>query len=290
MKNTTKMRELFKAGKIVVAPGAHDALTAKIIANVGFPAVYMTGYGQAASHLGGPDVGLMTFSEMLMRADAIVEACGIPVVADADTGFGNAVNVMRTVRGYEKAGVAVIQLEDQVMPKKCGHMIGRQVVRKEEMVGKIKAAVDARTDPDFMIMARTDARTVYGIDEAIERALAYQEAGADILFVESPESVEEMKKINACIKGYTLANMVEGGRTPIHTNDELESYGYNLVIYPTASIYVETKAMIDLMNGLKRDGTTKGLMDTMVPFPEFNKMVGLPEVREKEAKYIPKEN
>ena len=210
MNGGKKIRELFAAGKFVVAPGAHDMLTGKIIASLGFDAVYMTGYGQSASHLGKPDVGLMTMSEMVARAANMVEAAEIPVIADADTGFGNAVNVMRTVREYEKAGVAVIQLEDQVMPKKCGHMVGREVISKEEMLGKIKAAVDTRQG-DMMIMARTDARTVLGIEEAIERGIAYKEAGADIVFIESPETQEEMKLINDRVPCLTLANMVEGG-------------------------------------------------------------------------------
>jgi len=285
MKNSTKMRQLFQTGKMIVAPGAHDALTAKIIGKTGFDAVYMTGYGQAASHLGNPDVGLLTMSEMVARASAIVEAAGVPVIADADTGFGNAINVRRTVREYEKAGVAVIQLEDQVMPKKCGHMLGRQVIPKEEMVGKIKAAADARMDDDFMIMARTDARTIMGIDEAIERGLAYQEAGADIIFIESPESKEEMVMINKAIKVYTLANMVEGGRTPMLPNQELEALGYNLVIYPTASTYLTTKAMLTLMETLKKEGTTATMIPEMVTFSEFNDLIGLAEIRALEAKY-----
>ncbi|MDR1194330.1 MAG: isocitrate lyase/PEP mutase family protein [Peptococcaceae bacterium] len=285
MNSRKKLKHLFQSGKLIVAPGAHDALTAKIIGKTGFDAVYMTGYGQSASHLGDPDVGLMTMSEMVARANAFVEASGVPVVADADTGFGNAVNVIRAVREYEKAGVAVIQLEDQVMPKKCGHMTGRQVITKEEMVGKIKAAADTRIDPDFMIMARTDARTVHGIEEALERGAAYQEAGADIIFIESPESEEEMKKINEVITVYTLANMVEGGRTPLLPNHKLAALGYDLVIYPTASTYVTTKAMIDLMEGLKRDGTTASMIDRMIPFPQFNDLIGLPRIREIETKY-----
>ncbi len=285
MNSRKQLKQLFQSGKLIVAPGAHDALTAKIVGKVGFEAVYMTGYGQSASHLGEPDAGLMTMSEMVMRANTFVEAAGVPVIADADTGFGNAINVIRTIREYEKAGVAVIQLEDQVMPKKCGHMTGRQVISKDEMVGKIKAAVDARIDPDFMIMARTDARTVHGIEEALERGLAYQEAGADIIFIESPESEDEMKKINEVISVYTLANMVEGGRTPLVPNDKLEAMGYNLVIYPTASTYITTKAMLDLMEGLKKDGTTAGMIDKMIPFPQFNDLIGLPRIREIEAKY-----
>ena len=285
MNGPQKIRELFATKKTIIAPGAHDMLTAKIIGKLGFDAVYMTGYGQSASHLGKPDVGLMTMSEMVARAANMVECSGVPVVADADTGFGNAVNVMRTVREYEKAGVAVIQLEDQVMPKKCGHMIGREVVSMEEMVGKIKAACDARQG-DMMIMARTDARTVHGIDVALERAHAYKEAGADIIFVESPESEAEMRRINEELPGVlTLANMVEGGRTPMFTYDKLSDFGYNLVIYATASVYVTTKAMVDLWEGLKADKTTETMMDRMIDFPKFNEIIGLPEIRAIEANY-----
>lgn len=281
-----KLRQLIENDHILVAPGAHDALTAKIIEKVGFQAVYMTGYGQAASHLGQPDVGLLTMSEMADRARNIAEAVQIPVIADADTGFGNAINVMRTMRAYEKAGVAAIQLEDQVAPKKCGHMTGRQVVPKDEMVWKIKAAVDARQDQDLMIIARTDARTVHGLEEALERGKAYEEAGADIIFIESPESVEEMKQINATIEVPVLANMVEGGRTPLLNNSELEDLGYDLVIYPTASTYITAKVIKQLMETLMKEGTTASLMKEMVTFSEFNDLIGLNVIRELEAKYV----
>ncbi len=286
MRKTTMLRQMMTGKQIVVAPGAHDALTAKIIEQVGFSAVYMTGYGQAASHLGKPDVGLLTLTEMVARASNIVEAVNVPVIADADTGFGNAVNVMRTLREYEKAGVAAIQLEDQVAPKKCGHMTGRQVVPKEEMVGKIKAAVDVRTDPDLMIIARTDARTVHGIGEALERAKAYEEAGADILFIESPESVEEMKQITTSFKVPVLANMVEGGRTPFLPVGELEQLGYDLVIFPTASTYLVTKALTRLMTVLKETGTTASLIPEMITFEEFNDLIGLTKIREIESIYV----
>ena len=286
MKKTTALRNLLSSNKIVVAPGAHDALTAKIIEKTGFPAVYMTGYGQAASHLGTPDVGLLTMSEMVARAACMVEAVNIPVIADGDTGFGNAINVMRTVREYEKAGVAAIQLEDQVAPKKCGHMIGRQVVSKEEMVGKIKAAVAARRDPDLVIIARTDARTVHGIDEAISRMKAYEAAGADLLFVESPESLDEMKLITSSFQAPVLANMVEGGRTPLLTDKELEKIGYQLVIFPTASTYTVTRAVTRLMENLKVTGTTTGMLPEMVDFTEFNELIGLAQIRSLEDSFV----
>lgn len=286
MRKTTMLRQMMTGKQIVVAPGAHDALTAKIIEQVGFSAVYMTGYGQAASHLGKPDVGLLTLTEMVARASNIVEAVNVPVIADADTGFGNAVNVMRTLREYEKAGVAAIQLEDQVAPKKCGHMTGRQVVSKEEMVGKIKAAADVRTDPDLMIIARTDARTVHGIGEALERAKAYEEAGADILFIESPESVEEMKQITTSFKVPVLANMVEGGRTPFLPVQDLQGLGYDLVIFPTASTYLVTKALTRLMTVLKDTGTTVSLIPEMITFEEFNDLIGLTKIREIESIYV----
>lgn len=286
MKQTSVLRGLLASQNIVAAPGAHDALTAKIIEKTGFPAVYMTGYGQAASHLGKPDVGLLTMSEMVARAANIVEAVNVPVIADADTGFGNAVNVMRTVREYEKAGVAAIQLEDQVAPKKCGHMTGRQVVPAAEMVGKIKAACDARRDDDLVIIARTDARTVLGIEEAISRAKAYEEAGADLLFIESPESLDEMKKITASFSVPLLANMVEGGRTPLMTVQELSAIGYKLVIFPTASTYTATLAISRLMQQLLQTGTTAGMLDQMIAFTEFNELIGLPCIREYENEYV----
>ncbi|MDP4127182.1 MAG: isocitrate lyase/PEP mutase family protein [Bacillota bacterium] len=280
------LRELIAAKEILVAPGAHDALTAKIIEKIGFNAVYMTGYGQAASHIGTPDVGLLTMTEMLSRANNLASAVNIPVIADGDTGFGNAINVMRTVRQYEMAGVAAIQLEDQVAPKKCGHMIGRQVISKEEMVGKIKAAVEARENPDFVIIARTDSRTVHGIEEAIQRGKAYQEAGADVLFIESPESVEEMKTITSSFDIPVLANMVEGGRTPLLSSKELEELGFNLVIFPTASTYIAAQAIKNLMEEIRDKGTTKDLMGQMIPFEEFNQFIGLTEIRQLESKYV----
>jgi len=286
MKKTTRLRELLAQPQILVAPGAHDALSAKIVAKAGFDAVYFTGYGQAASHLGGPDVGLMTMTEMVMRARNFAAAVDVPVIADGDTGFGNVINVMRTVQEYEAAGVAAIQLEDQVAPKKCGHMTGRQVVPLEEMIGKIKAAVSARKDPDFVIIARTDARTNLGIEEALRRGKAFAEAGADVLFIESPESLEEMKLITSSFDIPVLANMVEGGRTPLMTAQDLQELGYGLVIFPTSSTYITAQAVTRVMQELKASGTTKALLDEMIPFQQFNELVGLPAVREIEDKFL----
>lgn len=252
MKKSVLLRKMLSMDQILMAPGAHDVLTAKIIEQAGFNAVYMTGYGTSASLLGKPDVGLLTMTEMAQRAANMAEAVNIPVIADGDTGYGNAINVMRAVREYEKAGVACIQLEDQVLPKKCGHMLGREIVTKEEMVGKIKAACDARRDPDFMIMARTDARTNYSIDEAIERGKAYEEAGADILFIESVENVEEMRRVTSSFNVPVLANMLEHGRTPLLSTKELEKIGYDLVIFCVSSTYVTAKAVSDLMQTLKK--------------------------------------
>lgn len=280
-----KLRQLLSDKKILVAPGAHDALTAKIIEYTGFEAVYMTGYGQSASHLGQPDVGLMTMSEMLSRVSNISSAVDIPVICDGDTGFGNVINVIRTVREYERAGAAAIQLEDQVAPKKCGHMTGRQIVPTEEMVAKIKAAVDARVDNDFVIIARTDARTTHGIEEAIERGKAYEKAGADVLFIESPETVEEMQTVAKSFNVPVLANMVEGGRTPLLPNDQLEEIGYDIVIYPTASTYITAASVLNLMRELKEKGTSKHLIENMISFEDFNSLIGLNKIRELEKKY-----
>ncbi|AEE90606.1 2,3-dimethylmalate lyase [Tepidanaerobacter acetatoxydans Re1] len=286
MKKTTLLRKLIEDEQILVAPGAHDVLTAKVIEKVGFNAVYMTGYGRAASYLGKPDVGLITMTEMQDQVSKLAAAVDIPVIADGDTGFGNAINVMRTVKEYEKAGAAAIQLEDQVAPKKCGHMIGRQVVSMDEMLGKIEAAISARQDPDFVIIARTDARTSMGFEEALKRAKAYAEAGADVIFFESPESKEEMIRLNKELNVPTLANMVEGGRTPLFSAKELEEMGYALVIFPTASVYTTAKSMMELMQELKSKGTTRDSIEKMIPFQEFNDLIGLPEIRELENKYV----
>lgn len=286
MNSRVELKKMVEAKEILVAPGAHDVLTARVIEQAGFKAVYMTGYGQAASALGKPDVGLLTLTEMVDRAAKFVSAVKIPVIADADTGFGNALSVMRTVELYEKAGVAAIQLEDQVAPKRCGHMVGREVISMEEMVGKIEAAIEARTDENMLIIARTDARTNLGFEEALKRVKAYEAAGADIIFLESLEAEEEMEMLNKEIKAPTLANMVEGGRTPVFTNAKLQGLGYDLVIWPTASTYVTAFMMQKLMKELMEKDTTEGMMNEMIEFPDFNKLIGLEEYNNLGLKFI----
>jgi 2,3-dimethylmalate lyase len=286
MKKTERLRELLKAGKLLVAPGAYDALSARIIEQSGFDAVYMTGYGTSASVLGQPDVGLLTLTEMLKRAGDIANAVKVPVLADGDTGFGNALNVRRTVREYEKAGVCAIQLEDQVSPKRCGHMLGREVIPAAEMVQKIKAAVDARLDDGFVIIARTDARTHYGLQEALARGKAYEEAGADVIFIESPESLDELRTINATFPHTpTLANMIEGGRTPVLTFGELEDLGFAIALYPLGPLYAAAKAVKCYLEELKTAGSLAGKLKDMITFDEFNRLVGLPEYHELEKRY-----
>lgn len=284
------LRQLLAGKEIVVAPGAHNGISARIIEQVGFKAIYATGYGAAASILGRADVGLMTLTEMVNHMHNLVNAVALPVIADADTGYGNAINVIRTVQEYEQAGVAAIQLEDQVMPKKCGHMLGRELISGKEMVGKIEAAAAARKDSDLVIIARTDARTKYGIDEAISRGQAYAKAGADVIFVESPESVEEMKKITESIRVPTLANMVEKGRTPLLSLDELEELGYKLAIFPATSVLAEANIVFSVYRKLLKSGSTNELIGSVLyDFEDFNKLMGLPEVRSLEKQYLPPE-
>ena len=286
MRQTTRLKQLLKAKKLLVAPGAYDVLSAKIISKAGFEAVYMTGYGTSASVLGEPDVGLLTMSEMLKRAGDIANAVEVPVIADGDTGFGNPLNVRRTVREYEKAGACAIQLEDQVAPKKCGHMLGREVISLEEMVQKIKAAVDIRNDSDFVIIARTDARTNYGLEEALRRGKAYEEAGADVLFIESPESVAELQKINETFPDTpTLANMIEGGRTPLPTVDELEKLGFAIAIFPLGPLYAAAKAVGAYVEELKASKSTAGKLKDIIAFEDFNRLIGLPEYNRLEERY-----
>lgn len=280
-----RLRELLKAPGIIRAPGAFDAWSARLVEMAGFPAVYMTGYGASASVIGKPDIGLMTMSEMAIQAGNIASAVDIPLIADGDTGYGGVLNVMRTVCEFEKAGVAALQLEDQVFPKRCGHMEGKQLITKEEMAAKIRAAVEARKSDDFVIIARTDARAVTGMEDAIARALAYADAGADVLFVEAPRTVTEMEEIFRAIKLPLIANMVEKGKTPFLPADELERIGYKIAIYPVSTLYAATKAMMKILNKLKEEGSTENCLEDLVGFEEFNKLVGVETLRVLENKF-----
>lgn len=281
----SKLRQLLDQSGIVRAPGAYDAWSARLIEMAGFPAVYMTGYGAAGSIIGQPDIGLLTMTEMVTQARNIVAAVNIPVIADADNGYGGVLNVIRTTQEYEKAGVAAIQFEDQVFPKRCGHMEGKQLIPLEEMVSKLKAAVYARKSENLMIIARTDARAVNGFDDALARVQAYAEAGADILFFEAPQSLEEMKKVAQKTTKPLLANMVEGGKTPAMTGEQLAAIGYKIVIYPNSMLNTATKALRDMLTEFKKADTTANLSKNMVLFSEFNEMIGVGKARDLEKSF-----
>ena len=285
-KKAAVLRRLLKEEEILLAPGCFNALSARLIEQAGFKAIYVSGAAVAGNFLGYPDIGLTTMSEMLENARNIVRVTSLPVICDADTGFGNAINMMRTVREFESAGLAGIQIEDQVMPKKCGHTEGKLLISKAEMVQKVKAAVDARQDPDFVLVVRTDAIAVNGLDDALDRALAYQEAGADVVFVEAPRTLEEMRRVCGTIKAPLLANMVEGGgKTPILPLQELKEMGYKMVIYPVSTHMAAIKAMQEVLAVLKQDGTTARCASQMVPFQEMFEVVGRSKFVALEKKY-----
>ena len=271
---------------MVLAPGCYDALGARLIEEAGFSAAYMTGFGSAASHLRSPDVGLMSLPEMVDNAHRIAEAVDIPVIADADTGYGNPINVIRTVREYEAAGVSAIHLEDQVMPKKCGHMEGKVVVPVGEMAAKVAAAVAARRYPDFLIIARTDARAVEGLDAALARARVYRDAGADMLFVEAPQSEAEIEAVAGALPDVPLLfNYAEGGKTPAVSHAFLRDLGFKLVIFPLTVLLAATGAIRSALARVKADGTPLDLVPSLTGFGEFLEFIGLPEIRELESRF-----
>lgn len=285
MKKTTLFKKLVWDDEILVLPGAYDALSAKIVEQAGFKAVTLGGYPASASLLAKPDVSLLTLTEMVNLARNIIEAVDIPLFVDGDTGHGNVTNVARTIKLFENAGVAGLFIEDQVFPKRCGHMEGKQVIPSEEMIAKIKAAVDARKDEDLMLMARTDALAVYGIDEAIERGNRFAEAGADIIFIEAPPSVKDMRRVCREVRAPMLANMVEGGKTPILTAKELQDIGYSIAAFPLSTLYAAAWGVRLAMKTLFETGTTSGYMDQMITFGDFNKLVGLEDIRATESRY-----
>jgi len=280
------LRELLNKPGIISTPGAYDVWSARLVEKAGFPAVYMTGYGAAVSVIGQPDIGLITMTEMAIHAKNIASAVDIPLIADADNGYGGVLNVIRTVQEYERGGVAAVQIEDQVFPKRCGHMEGKELIPIEEMIAKVRASVHARKSEDLVIIARTDARAVNGFDDAIRRSLAYADAGADVIFFEAPQSVEEMREVAKTISTPLLANMVEKGKTPLLSKEELERLGYKIVIYPASLLYAATKSVIELLQNLREDGSTENCLEEMVAFSEFYDMVGVPEARELEKSFF----
>jgi 2,3-dimethylmalate lyase len=281
-----RLRELLAGPDPILAPGVFDGLGARLVEEAGFPAVYMTGFGTAAALLGRPDVGLLTMSEMVENAGRIAAACELPVIADADTGYGNALNVIRTVQEYERAGVAAIHIEDQVAPKKCGHMEGKQVIPASEMEAKIRAAVAARRSDDFVIIARTDARAVEGMDSAIERARRYREAGADVLFVEAAESEEEISVVARRLSDVPLLfNWAEGGKTPPVNYAALAGLGFKLVIFPIATLLGTTAWIRHALAEIRKAGTPLPIMDELPRFEEFLEFIGLPEIRDLEQRF-----
>lgn len=285
MRKTTLFKKLILDEEILVLPGAYDALSAKIVEQTGFKAVTFGGYPASGSLLAKPDVSLLTLTEMVNQSRYIAGAVDIPLFVDGDTGHGNVTNVARTVREFERAGVAGLFIEDQVFPKRCGHMEGKQVIPTEEMVIKIKAAVDARQDNDLVITARTDSFAVYGIEEAIERGNRYAQAGADIIFIEAPPSVEDMRRVCREVKAPMMANMVEGGKTPILPAKVLQDIGYSVVAFPLSTLYAAAYGVRAVMESLFKNGTTAGSTDRMIAFTDFNHLVGLEKVRETEAYY-----
>ena len=282
-----RLRELLARPEPLVAPGAYDALSARLIEQAGFDVVYMTGFGSTASLVGRPDVGLLTGTEMVDNARRIAAAVDLPVIADADTGYGNAINVVRTVQAYEQAGVAGIHLEDQVMPKKCGHMSGKVVITADEMVGKIRAAVAARRDPEFLLIARTDAAAVEGLPAALDRARAYAAAGADVLFVEAPTSEDDIERVATELRGVAplVFNWAEGGRTPPIPLARIAELGFALVLFPIGTLLAATAGIRRLLATLRADGVPSAAMPDLPTFDGFTDLIGLPEIRDLESRF-----
>ena len=285
-----RLRALLESGQTIVAPGAFDPLAARLVEEAGFPAVYMTGFGTSAALLGRPDVGLLTMTEMAGNAGRIAACVDIPVIADADTGYGNPLNVIRTVGVYEAAGVAGIHIEDQVAPKKCGHMEGKLVIPPQEMAEKIRAAVEARAQPEFVIIARTDARAVEGLESALERGRLYREAGADVLFIEAVLSEREAEEAARAFPGVPLLfNWAEGGKTPPISLGRLTELGYRIVIFPISTLLAATAAMRGILREIAQAGTPAAAIGELPSFGEFTDFIGLPEVREIERRYVAKD-
>ena len=284
MRATTKLRQLLAAGRTVVAPGVFDGLSARLVEQAGFAAAYASG-GAIARSAGVPDLGLLSLSEIVARLDMIVDSVGIPVIADADTGYGNALNVQRAVRAFERSGVAALHIEDQTFPKKCGHYDDKAIVPAGEMAQKLKAARDALTDPDFIVIARTDAIAVEGFAAALDRAQAYGEAGADVIFVEAPTSESEIEEVARRFPGWKLINMFQGGKTPLLPVARLEQLGYNVVIIPSDLQRAAIAAMQRALACIGRDGSTAAMSADMVSFKEREAVVGTAGYLERDKRY-----
>jgi 2,3-dimethylmalate lyase len=269
----------------LIMPGVYDALSAKIATRAGFEVVFITGYSLSATLLGEPDFGVLTQTEVVGAAQRICSVVDTPVIVDADTGYGNAINVIRTVEDLLRAGAAGMFLEDQVWPKRCGHMKGKQVIPLDEQLKKLTAAIEAKSGRDFFIVARTDSRQALGLAEAIKRGIAFKEAGADAVFIEAPESKEEMKEISRQVPGPLVANMLERGVTPLMGPTELKDLGFDLIVWPLAPLYSVAKSLTDVYTTLRRDGSTLNILDRLMPFSDFNDIVGLDEKYALDAKY-----
>ncbi len=285
MKASTRLRQMLKEPGIVVAPGAYDCLTAKIAEREGFPAIYMTGGGTSVTKIGQPDLALTTMTEMVTNAANIAATVDVPVIADADTGYGGILNVRRTVRQYEMAGVAAIHIEDQAFPKRCGHLDDKKVVPAEEMALKIRAAVDARTDDDFLIIARTDALAVTGLDDTLARCEQYVKAGAEVLFIEAMTTVDVVERVASSFDVPLLYNFAERGKSPLIPVPELERMGFKIVIFPASAILTVCTAVAEVMREIKERGTTERLVGNMVSVMELFETVGLSEMLATGARY-----
>ncbi len=287
MRASTLLRRMLDEPEIIVLPGAYDALSARLAERAGFSACFTTGFGFAATVLGMPDFGLLTMSETMDRVRHVVRAINVPLVADMDTGYGNALNVVRTVRECVALGVAGIILEDQEWPKKCGHFEGKRVIQAEEQAAKLRADVDARGDDDLVIIGRTDARQPLGLEEAIRRGQLYRAAGADVVFVEAPGSVDELREVAQAIPDAPLfANMIEGGKTPLLSSAELQELGYKMVVYPLSALFSATKAVEETYRALYQEQTTAARQEAMVPFDQFEEIIGVPGWKELEQQYV----
>jgi methylisocitrate lyase len=285
MEKAGVIRQLLKEKGQLIMPGVYDALSAKIAARAGFEVIFITGYSLSATLLGEPDFGLLTQTEVISASQRICSVVKTPVIVDADTGYGNAINVIRTVQDLIRAGAAGMFLEDQVWPKRCGHMKGKQVIPLEEQLKKLRAAIEARNGQDFLIVARTDSRQALGLSEAIKRGIAFKETGADAVFIEAPESKDEMKEIARNVSGPLVANMLERGITPLMGPRELKELGFGLIVWPLAPLYSVAQSLTDVYTTLRRDGSTLAILDRLMPFDEFNGIVGLNEKYILDAKY-----